>query len=216
MTTTISLSREQFASLASVGYAASTDDVTPVIQTVSLSSTHDGRIVALATDRYVIAEAAYTPYDVEGDELDNLLIHAPFLLKAAKSFPAKRGQSTPLKITVSDEDEDGLGREIEITDYDTKMTSREIKGNYPPVARLMPDELPKDVDRFAGWALNPSKIAQLAKVIPPTATARDIRDAAMTFQPVGNEEGRLHPILVKRPKYDDLRMLLQPTKITNY
>lgn len=216
MTTTISISREQFASLASVGYAASSDDVTPVIQVVSLSTSHDGRIVALATDRYVIAEATYTPYDVEGDELDNLLIHAPFLLKAAKAFPAKRGNSTPLKITVNDEDEDGLGREIEITDYDTKMTSREVKGNYPPVARLLPDELPKEVNGFTGWALNPAKIAQLAKVIPPTATLREIKDEAMTFHPVGIEEGRLHPILVKRPKHDGLRMLLQPTRIVNY
>lgn len=213
MTTTILLSREHLASLASVGYAASTDDVTPTIQTVQIT-TASNELTAIATDRYVVAEITFEPLSIEGYDTE-ILIHAPFLLKAAKSFPAKRGQSAPIRITISDEDE--LGREIEITDYDQSMTSREVKGNYPPVARLFPAELPSDVT-FTGWSLSPAKIAQLAKVIPPTATLREIKDEALTFKPTGDDEatGRKHAIQVTRGRHTSLRMLIQPATIYNY
>lgn len=213
MTTTILIARDHFASLASVGYAASTDDVTPTIETVQISTVSD-ELTAIATDRYVVAEATFEPLSIEGDDTE-ILIHAPFLLKAAKTFPAKRGQSTLIRIAISDEDE--LGREIEITDYDQKMSSREVKGNYPPVARLFPTEIPSDVS-FAGWNLSPAKIAQLAKIIPPTTTLRDMKDEPLSFAPTGDDvaTGRKHAIQVTRGKYAGLRMLIQPATIYNY
>lgn len=213
MTTTILLSRKHLTSLASVAYAASTDGVTPTIETVHITTVSD-ELTAIATDRYVVAEITFEPLSIEGDDTE-ALIHAPFLLKAAKAFPAKRGQSAPIRITISDEDE--LGREIEITDYDQSMTSREVKGDYPPVARLFPTEIPRDVT-FAGWNLSPAKIAQLAKIIPPTTTLRDMKGEPLSFAPTGDDvaTGRKHAIQVTRGKYAGLRMLIQPAIIYNY
>lgn len=66
----------EFRSIASVGVAASKDDVTPIIMSINLSNV-GGEIIAVATDRYRIARSKFTPSTVQYEELPEFDITIP-------------------------------------------------------------------------------------------------------------------------------------------
>ena len=116
--------------ISQVGFAASRDDVTPVLTGVQLEvSGHNLSLVA--TDRYRVS-LRDVPWDGEAVEA-TALVPARTLLEVGKTF----GHAGTIQISFS-----GAGdREIiAFTAGNKTVTSLLIKGNFPPVRRLFPDQ----------------------------------------------------------------------------
>jgi DNA polymerase III subunit beta len=126
---------EDFATaIAQVAFAASRDDVTPVLTGVQLEVT--GTTLSLvATDRYRVA-LRDIPWDggtANGEESTTALVPARTLTEVGKTF----AHGGDISITFS-----GSGdREIiAFTAGNKTVTSLLIKGNFPPVRRLFPEQ----------------------------------------------------------------------------
>lgn len=116
--------------IAQVGFAASRDDVTPVLTGVQLEVT--GHTLSLvATDRYRVS-LRDVPWDGEAVEA-TALVPARTLVEVGKTF----GHAGTIQIAFS-----GAGdREIiAFTAGNKTVTSLLIKGNFPPVRRLFPEQ----------------------------------------------------------------------------
>jgi len=117
--------------IAQVGFAASRDDVTPVLTGVQLEvSGHTLSLVA--TDRYRVS-LRDVPWDGEAAGEQSALVPARTLLEVGKTF----GHAGTIQIAFS-----GAGdREIiAFTAGNKTVTSLLIKGNFPPVRRLFPEQ----------------------------------------------------------------------------
>jgi DNA polymerase-3 subunit beta len=130
------LPAEDFAAaVAQVAVAASRDDVTPVITGVQLE-VGDNTLSLVATDRYRVAvrdidwDAGNTPTP----EGTTALIPARTLSEVGKTF--QHSGTVAVSIVRSDE------RELIAFSADKRtVTSLLIKGNFPPVKRLFPEEV---------------------------------------------------------------------------
>jgi DNA polymerase III subunit beta len=123
---------EDFATaIAQVAFAASRDDVTPVLTGVQLEVT-DTRLSLVATDRYRVA-LREIPWD--GAEVDSAtaLVPARTLQEVGKTF--SHGGDISIAFTGS-----GDREIIAFTSGNKTVTSLLIKGNFPPVRRLFPEE----------------------------------------------------------------------------
>jgi DNA polymerase III subunit beta len=121
-------------SISQVAFAASRDDVTPVLTGVQLevSGTH---LSLVATDRYRVA-LRQIPWDggsAASDETTTALVPARTLTEVGKTF----AHGGDISIAFS-----GAGdREIiAFSAGDKTVTSLLIKGNFPPVRRLFPEQ----------------------------------------------------------------------------
>ena len=126
---------EDFATaIAQVAFAASRDDVTPVLTGVQLEVSGN-RLSLVATDRYRVAlrEIPWDPAGGASKEGATALVPARTLTEVGKTF-AHSGQ---ISIAFS-----GSGdREIiAFTAGNKTVTSLLIKGNFPPVRRLFPEQ----------------------------------------------------------------------------
>ncbi|RLK52200.1 DNA polymerase III subunit beta [Microbacterium telephonicum] len=127
---------EDFATaIAQVAFAASRDDVTPVLTGVQLEVAGT-ELSLVATDRYRVA-LREIPWDGGGvatdDDTATALVPARTLTEVGKTF----AHSGDIKIAFS-----GSGdREIiAFTAGNKTVTSLLIKGNFPPVRRLFPEQ----------------------------------------------------------------------------
>ncbi|MFT4231028.1 MAG: DNA polymerase III subunit beta [Microbacterium sp.] len=124
---------EDFATaIAQVAFAASRDDVTPVLTGVQLEVSGT-QLSLVATDRYRVA-LRDIPWDGgAGDPGTNALVPARTLQEVGKTF----AHGGDISIAFS-----GAGdREIiAFTAGNKTVTSLLIKGNFPPVRRLFPDQ----------------------------------------------------------------------------
>lgn len=122
--------------IAQVAFAASKDDVTPVLTGVQLEVEGD-RLSLVATDRYRVSmrEIPWDPGNVisDSEEATTALIPARTLIEVGKTF-AHTGE---LSVAFS-----GTGdREIvAFSSANRTVTSLLIKGNFPPVKRLFPED----------------------------------------------------------------------------
>jgi len=134
------LPAESFANAVSqVAVAASRDDVTPVITGVQLEVA-ENTLTMVATDRYRVAvrEIEWDSGDTAAQEAVTALVPARTLQEVGKTF----GHSGTISVAITNTDD----REIIAFRADRKMvTSLLIKGNFPPVRRLFPD----NVDNYA-------------------------------------------------------------------
>ena len=126
---------EDFATaIAQVAFAASRDDVTPVLTGVQLEVSGN-RLSLVATDRYRVAlrEIPWDPAGGASEEGATALVPPRTLTEVGKTF-AHSGQ---ISIAFS-----GSGdREIiAFTAGNKTVTSLLIKGNFPPVRRLFPEQ----------------------------------------------------------------------------
>lgn len=125
--------------VSQVAVAASRDDVTPVITGVQLEVT-DTKLSLVATDRYRVAvrEIDWDPGERDFSEPVTALVPARTLQEIGKTF----GHSGTISVAITNTDD----REIIAFSADRKtVTSLLIKGNFPPVKRLFPEE----VDNYA-------------------------------------------------------------------
>lgn len=159
------LPAEDFAdAVAQVAVAASRDDVTPVITGVQLE-VGDNTLSFIATDRYRVAvrdidwDAGETPADGT-----TALVPARTLSEIGKTF----GHSGTVAVSIVRSDD----RELIAFSADKRtVTSLLIKGNFPPVKRLFPDE----VDNYA--VLNTAELVEATRRVSLVLE----REAALRF-----------------------------------
>ena len=121
--------------VAQVSPAASRDDVTPVITGVLFDVSPNG-LTMLATDRYRVAakELAWSSTGVSDEGLA-ALIPSKTLAEVGKTF----SHAETLSITVA------VGGDRELVAFSSgsrTVTSLLIKGSFPPVHKLFPEESP--------------------------------------------------------------------------
>ena len=126
---------EDFATaIAQVAFAASRDDVTPVLTGVQLEVSGT-QLSLVATDRYRVA-LREIPWDggrAASDEATTALVPARTLTEVGKTFA--HGGDISIAFSGS-----GDREIIAFTAGNKTVTSLLIKGNFPPVRRLFPDQ----------------------------------------------------------------------------
>jgi DNA polymerase-3 subunit beta len=125
---------EDFATaIAQVAFAASRDDVTPVLTGVQLEVS-GSQLSLVATDRYRVA-LRQIPWDgpAAGDETTTALVPARTLQEVGKTF--SHGENISIAFSGS-----GDREIIAFTSGNKTVTSLLIKGNFPPVRRLFPEQ----------------------------------------------------------------------------
>ncbi|HJB62091.1 MAG TPA: DNA polymerase III subunit beta [Candidatus Microbacterium pullistercoris] len=122
---------EDFATaISQVAFAASRDDVTPVLTGVQLAVS-ENTLTLVATDRYRVALRAI---DWDGSQHEaQALVPARTLIEVGKTF--SHGGNISIAFSGS-----GDREIISFTAGNKTVTSLLIKGNFPPVQRLFPDQ----------------------------------------------------------------------------
>ncbi|MBP2436831.1 DNA polymerase III subunit beta [Microbacterium amylolyticum] len=122
---------EDFATaIAQVAFAASRDDVTPVLTGVQLEVSENG-LSLVATDRYRVA-LRQIPWD--GSEgAQSALVPARTLTEVGKTF----SNGGNISVAFSGEGDREI---IAFTAGNKTVTSLLINGNFPPVRRLFPEQ----------------------------------------------------------------------------
>ncbi|MEV7692965.1 DNA polymerase III subunit beta [Microbacterium sp. NPDC089189] len=117
--------------IAQVAFAASRDDVTPVLTGVQLEVSGT-QLSLVATDRYRVA-LREIPWDgpAGADETSTALVPARTLQEVGKTF--SHGENISIAFSGS-----GDREIIAFTSGNKTVTSLLIKGNFPPVRRLFP------------------------------------------------------------------------------
>ncbi len=160
-----SLPAEAFANaVAQVAVAASRDDVTPVITGVQLEVSKTS-LSLVATDRYRVAvrEIEWSAGD-SIDEPVTALVPSRTLTEIGKTF----GHSGTISIAITNSDE----RELIAFQADKRtVTSLLIKGNFPPVKRLFPE----NVDNYA--VMNTAELIEATRRVSLVLE----REAALRF-----------------------------------
>ncbi|HEY5230068.1 MAG TPA: DNA polymerase III subunit beta [Galbitalea sp.] len=178
-----SLPAEAFANaVAQVAVAASRDDVTPVITGVQLEVSKTS-LSLVATDRYRVAvrEIEWTAADSITDSI-TALVPARTLTEIGKTF----GHSGTLSIAITSTDE----RELIAFQADKRtVTSLLIKGNFPPVKRLFPE----DVDNYA--VINTAELVEATRrvslVLEREAALRfSFSIDGLTLEAIGSEQAQ--------------------------
>ncbi|WP_308798056.1 DNA polymerase III subunit beta [Agromyces silvae] len=171
------------AAVAQVAVAASRDDVTPVITGVQLE-VRENSLNLVATDRYRVAvrEIAWDGGGVAADTTLSALVPARTLQEVGKTF----GHSGTIQVAITSRDD----RELIAFSADKKtVTSLLIKGNFPPVRRLFPD----NVDNYA--VMNTAELIEatrrVALVLEREAALRFSFSAdGLTLEAIGSEQAQ--------------------------
>lgn len=119
--------------IAQVSLAASKDDVTPVITGVQFEVSENA-LTLTATDRYRVATRRIDWEQLDGNQDLSALVPAKVVIEVGKTFA---GDGTVQVAIVKD----GERELIAFTGGNKTVTSLLIKGNYPPVGRLFPDNI---------------------------------------------------------------------------
>ncbi|CAN7143834.1 DNA polymerase III subunit beta [Microbacterium sp. LjRoot45] len=177
---------EDFATaIAQVAFAASRDDVTPVLTGVQLEVAGN-ELSLVATDRYRVA-LRQIPWDAgtttsSAEEATTALVPARTLTEVGKTF----AHSGDIQVAFS-----GSGdREIiAFTAGNKTVTSLLIKGNFPPVRRLFPEQ----TDHYAvvNTADLVEAVRRVALVLDRSAPLRfTFTDEGVSMDASGTEQAR--------------------------
>ncbi|CAL4858316.1 DNA polymerase III subunit beta [Microbacterium sp. MM2322] len=169
--------------IAQVAFAASRDDVTPVLTGVQLEVTGN-ELSLVATDRYRVAlrEIRFDSGAVAREESTTALVPARTLTEVGKTF----AHSGDIQVSFS-----GSGdREIiAFTAGNKTVTSLLIKGNFPPVRRLFPAQ----TEHYA--VVNTAELAEAVRrvslVLDRSAPLRfTFSDEGVSMDAAGTEQAR--------------------------
>ncbi|MFI8633057.1 DNA polymerase III subunit beta [Microbacterium sp. NPDC077663] len=169
--------------IAQVAFAASRDDVTPVLTGVQLEVTGN-ELSLVATDRYRVAlrEINFDSGAVAREEATTALVPARTLTEVGKTF----AHSGDIQVSFS-----GSGdREIiAFTAGNKTVTSLLIKGNFPPVRRLFPAQ----TEHYA--VVNTAELAEAVRrvslVLDRSAPLRfTFSDEGVSMDAAGTEQAR--------------------------
>ncbi|TDL45821.1 DNA polymerase III subunit beta [Microbacterium oleivorans] len=169
--------------IAQVAFAASRDDVTPVLTGVQLEVTGN-ELSLVATDRYRVAlrEINFDSGAVAREEATTALVPARTLTEVGKTF----AHAGDIQVSFS-----GSGdREIiAFTAGNKTVTSLLIKGNFPPVRRLFPAQ----TEHYA--VVNTAELAEAVRrvslVLDRSAPLRfTFSDEGVSMDAAGTEQAR--------------------------
>jgi DNA polymerase-3 subunit beta len=178
-----SLPADAFANaVAQVAVAASRDDVTPVITGVQLEVSKTS-LSLVATDRYRVAvrEIDWSAGDSIEDTV-TALVPSRTLIEIGKTF----GHSGTISIAITSTDEREL---IAFQAEKRTVTSLLIKGNFPPVKRLFPE----NVDNYA--VINTAELIEATRrvslVLEREAALRfSFSIDGLTLEAIGSEQAQ--------------------------
>lgn len=198
---------EEFATaVAQVAFAASRDDVTPVLTGVQLEVTGT-QLSLVATDRYRVAlrEVAWDFGDhvaSSAEEATTALVPARTLTEVGKTF----SHTGDIRISFS-----GSGdREIiAFTSGNKTVTSLLIKGNFPPVRRLFPEQ----TDHYA--VVNTAELTEAVRrvslVLDRSAPLRfTFTEDGVSMDASGTEQARATESVDATLAGDDVTLGLNP------
>ena len=198
------LPAEAFSTAVSqVAVAASRDDVTPVITGVQLEVT-ENNLSLVATDRYRVAirEIDWDSGDSGNTEPVTALVPARTLIEIGKTF----GHSGSIFVAITSTDE----RELIAFSADNKtVTSLLIKGNFPPVRRLFPE----NVDNYA--VVNTADLIEAVRrvslVLEREAALRfSFTIDGVTLEAIGSEHAQASETIDGHLNGDDTVVSLKP------
>lgn len=202
----------EFRSIASVGVAASKDDVTPIICSINISN-ENSEITAVATDRYRIARSMFTLTIEQSNELGdfNITIPAESVIKFWNSIKVQALKGfAPVELEV-------IAGDVEqywTLSYDgIRVAGAETRGNYPPVDKLLDINL-NNYTGIPKVGLKPGFLADLGKLFAASDYAKVGKDLPWTFYFGKSESDKPMPVYVTRnPERDGssvIEYLVQP------
>lgn len=199
--TKIMFTPEEFRAVASVGVAASSDDVTPIINTVQVTAS-GGEVTAIATDRYRIARVIFTP-KMDNEEMvdDDINIHAKELTKFWAGIKATAIKShMPIILTIITEEGEYGDTKKYVLEYDgSRVENFGVKGNYPPVAKLMAGYDEEDCAGVPAVSLNPNFLADMVKMYHPRDENRiNMKHVAWQFRFKATDSKKPGPVYITR------------------
>jgi DNA polymerase-3 subunit beta len=221
--TVVTLTADQFASIASATVAAApVKELTPIIQAVQVGI-EAGILTAVATDRYRVARITFP---IEGaPDLEPVTIPRTFLDGFAKSIrAAKLPATSEITLTVTPTEPSNAYHDPAATltlasSYaGVSATASALQGNYPPVARLFPETLSDTPSPEI--SLNLARLADAEKLTHPALTATAIKASpGMRIRyTTSDNPAKPGPILVDhgariKPEQGTLEYLLQPNML---
>ena len=185
--------------ISQVAFAASRDDVTPVLTGVQLEvSGHQLSLVA--TDRYRVA---LSDIQWDGSQYDaHALVPARTLQEVGKTF--SHGGEISIAFSGS-----GDREIIAFTSGNKTVTSLLIKGNFPPVRRLFPEQ----TDHYA--VINTADLAEAVRrvslVLDRSAPLRfTFTTSAVTMDASGGDQARASESVDAHLQGEDVTLGLNP------
>ena len=191
---------EDFATaISQVAFAASRDDVTPVLTGVQLEVSGT-QLSLVATDRYRVA-LSDIQWDGSQDDA-NALVPARTLQEVGKTF--SHGGEISIAFSGS-----GDREIIAFTSGNKTVTSLLIKGNFPPVRRLFPAQ----TDHYA--VVNTADLAEAVRrvslVLDRSAPLRfTFTTSAVTMDASGGDQARASETVDAHLQGEDVTLGLNP------
>ncbi len=189
--------------IAQVAFAASRDDVTPVLTGVQLEVSGT-QLSLVATDRYRVAlrEIPWDGGSTASEEPTTALVPARTLIEVGKTF----AHSGNISIAFS-----GSGdREIiAFTAGNKTVTSLLIKGNFPPVRRLFPEQT--EHHSVVNTADLQEAVRRVSLVLDRSAPLRfTFTDEGVSMDASGTEQARASEAVDATLAGDDVTLGLNP------
>ncbi|GAA1724144.1 DNA polymerase III subunit beta [Microbacterium paludicola] len=185
--------------IAQVAFAASRDDVTPVLTGVQLEVT-DQQLSLVATDRYRVA---LRDIDWDGGQQEaHALVPARTLQEVGKTF--SHGGNISIAFSGS-----GDREIIAFTAGNKTVTSLLIKGNFPPVRRLFPEQ----TDHYAvvSTADLTEAVRRVALVLDRSAPLRfTFTTSSVTMDASGGDQARASESVDAHLQGEDVTLGLNP------
>ncbi|MDI6023464.1 DNA polymerase III subunit beta [Leucobacter sp. UT-8R-CII-1-4] len=201
-TVTGAVPAEDFAeAVAQVSLAASKDDVTPVITGVQFEVSENA-LTLTATDRYRVATRRIDWEQLDGGAELSALVPAKVVIEAGKTFA---GNGTVQVAIIKD----GERELIAFTGGNKTVTSLLIKGNYPPVGRLFPE----NIDNYA--VMNTSDLVEavgrVGLVLEREAALRfSFSEGQVTLEAAGSETAQAVETVDAHLVGDEMVVSLKP------
>ena len=185
--------------ISQVAFAASRDDVTPVLTGVQLEVT-DQQLSLVATDRYRVA---LRDIDWDGGQQEaHALVPARTLQEVGKTF--SHGGNISIAFSGS-----GDREIIAFTAGNKTVTSLLIKGNFPPVRRLFPEQ----TDHYAvvNTADLTEAVRRVALVLDRSAPLRfTFTTSSVTMDASGGDQARASESVDAHLQGEDVTLGLNP------
>jgi len=193
---------EAFAeAVAQVSLAASKDDVTPVITGVQFEIAENA-LTLTATDRYRVATRRLD-WEQQGSVGDlSALVPAKVVVEVGKSFSG----SGTVQVSII---KDGERELVAFTGGNKTVTSLLIKGNYPPVGRLFPE----NIDNYAvvNTADLVEAVGRVGLVLEREAALRfSFVEGQVTLEAAGSETAQAVETVDAHLMGDDMVVSLKP------
>lgn len=187
--------------IGQVAISASREDVTPVITGVQLEAS-DHTLTLIATDRYRVSVRSI-PWDA-GDVTEALtsLVPARTLVEVGRTF----GGADRIEITMS---EAGERQQIAFSTADRTVTSLLIKGNYPPVRRLFPEQVDHHAVVNTAELVDATRRVQL--VLDAEAAIRyTFSEGQVQLEAIGSEQAQASETIDAVLEGDDIVLSIKP------